>query len=280
MNPAGLQIDQFTRAYGVVGYPLGHTLSPVLHNAAFRLTGQNAAYLAFETRDLEGCIKGARALGLGGLSVTLPYKSAVLTLLDEIDPLAERVGAVNTVLNEGGRLKGFNTDAAGALLALEEKVSLKGKRCLMVGAGGAARAVGFALIGRGATLCLSNRSPERGRALAKDLGCAFVEWREMESAAADLLVQTTPVGMHPGEDRCSVPEALLREGMTVMDIVYNPVETRLIRAARERGCETVTGLSMFVRQGAEQFRLWTGVDPPLQAMTEAVEGALEEGREK
>ena len=138
-------IDQHTDLYGVVGYPLCHTMSPIMHNTAFEVTGVNAIYLAFETRDIDGCLKGIKALGIKGMSITLPYKSSVISLLDEVDGLAKKIGAVNTIVNKGGHLVGYNTDAIGALKALEEKIELSGKTCLIIGAGGAARAIGFIL---------------------------------------------------------------------------------------------------------------------------------------
>jgi shikimate dehydrogenase len=269
-----MRIDQHTVLYGVVGWPIGHSLSPVMHNAAFAAAGMNAVYLAFAARDIRGAIAGARGLGIRGLSVTIPHKEAVIPHLDEVDDLAEKIGAVNTVVNREGRLVGYNTDALGALSALEEKISLAGKRCVIVGAGGAARAIGFVLKDRVAAISVASRPSERGKDLAACLGCAFIPLDELDRVAADLLVQTTPVGMAPHEDECPVPESALRAGMAVMDIIYNPLQTRLLAMARSRGCVTINGLSMFVHQGAEQFRLWTNLDPPLEAMTRAVLEAL------
>jgi shikimate dehydrogenase len=269
-----MMIDQRTKLYGVVGYPLGHTLSPAMHNAAFSESGLNAVYLTFETRDIAGCLRGMKALGLRGMSVTLPHKTKVVPLLDGTDDVAKRIGAVNTIVNEDGRLIGFNTDGIGALKALEKASELSGKTCLLIGAGGAARAIGFVLKENGVQVILANRSAERGRALALSLGCPFVPLDGLEGTTADLLINATPVGMAPQQEACPVPESTLKDGMVVMDIVYNPLETRLLRAARARGCLTVDGLGMFVHQGAEQFRLWTGLEAPTGAMTQAVEKAL------
>ena len=264
-------IDTNTRLYGVVGNPLTHTLSPALHNAAFAALGLNALYLAFETRDIEGAMKGMRALGLKGLSVTRPFKSEVIPWLDEVEEQARQIGAVNTVVNQGGRLTGFNTDADGALQALERRMDLPGKTALILGAGGAARAIGFALKKTGVHLTIANRSRERGEALAKTLDCAYRPWTEAAGIPADLIIQTTPVGLHPVEDQSPLPAEALTKEMTVMDIIYNPLETRLLRLAREQGCVTINGLEMFIAQGAEQFRRWTGLEPPLRVMKEAVE---------
>lgn len=267
-------IDQKTKLYGVVGSPIVHSLSPTMHNIAFSESGLNAVYLAFETKDIDGCIRGIRALGIRGLSVTTPHKSAVIPLLDEVDGLAKRIGAVNTVANDEGRLVGYNTDAMGALKALEEKIELPGKTCLIIGAGGAARAIGFILRHYGVRLTISNRSIGRGENLASSLGCPFVPLREAKGIQADLLIQTTPVGMYPHEDQCIISPGTLKEGMLVMDIIYNPLETRLLRMAKARGCVAIDGLGMFIRQGAEQFRLWTGLEAPVSSMTRAVERAL------
>jgi len=263
-------IDQRTLLYAVVGWPVGHSLSPIMHNAAFAAAGINAVYLAFPVRNIAGCMAGVRALAIRGLSVTIPHKSAVIPHLDALDEWATEIGAVNTVVNRDGRLIGYNTDAAGALKALEERISLAGRRCVILGAGGAARAIAFAVRDKVAALTVANRSPGRGRALAQSLGCSFISLDELKGVQADLLIQTTPVGMAPGDRACPVPEQILKEGMAVMDIIYNPLETKLLAMARSRGCVTITGLSMFIHQGGEQFRLWTGGEPPIPAMTRAV----------
>jgi shikimate dehydrogenase len=270
-------IDQYTALYGVVGFPLKHSLSPVMHNAAFLAIGLNAVYLAFETRDLEGCLQGMKALGIHGMSVTIPYKSAIISWLDEVDGMAKRIGAVNTVVNQEGRLIGHNTDATGAFKALKEKIDPSGKSCLIIGAGGAARAIGFILKEQGAVLTVANHSVKRGEDLAKSLECPFVPLEQMSDVRADLLVQTTPVGMYPRDDECLIPGEALKQGMVVMDIIYNPLETKLLRAARDRGCLTINGLDMFIHQGAEQFMLWTGIEAPLSVMTHAVREALTKG---
>ncbi len=267
-------IDQHTNLYGVVGYPLGHTLSPTMHNAAFSENGLNAVYLAFETRDIDESLRGMKALGIRGMSVTIPHKSTVIPLLDEVDDLAKRIGAVNTIANNEGRLAGYNTDAMGALKALEEKIELSDKTCLIIGAGGAARAIGFILKERGVLLTIANRSTGRGEALAGTLGCPFLPLEEIKDIQADLLIQTTPVGMYPRHEQCIISPDALKKALVVMDIIYNPLETKLLTMARDRGCLTINGLSMFIHQGAEQFKLWTGFEAPISAMTHAVKQAL------
>ncbi|MEW6668191.1 MAG: shikimate dehydrogenase [Thermodesulfobacteriota bacterium] len=260
--------------FGVIGHPLGHSLSPAMHNAAFSEKGIQAVYLAFETLDPEGAMRGMRALGIRGMSVTHPHKREVVPFLDEVDDLGRRTGAVNTVLNVQGRLKGFNTDGAAVIRALEEKTTLAGKTCLIIGAGGAAWAAGFSLKARGVRLLVTNRTSARGESLASALSCPFVPLHEVVGCGQDVIIQATPVGMYPETDYLPVPEGIFREGMVVMDMVYNPMETPFLKAAGARGSIAVSGRSMFVYQGAEQFRLWTGLEAPLDVMRGAVETAL------
>lgn len=269
-----MMIDQRTDLYGVVGFPLGHTLSPIMHNTAFEVAGVNGIYLAFETGDIEGCVKGMRSLGIKGMSVTLPFKSEVLPYLDDVDEMARKIGAVNTIVNNNGRLIGYNTDALGALRALQDVVDLTGMGCLLLGAGGAARAIGFMLKEEGVNLTIANRSPDRGIELARSLQSPFVLLKDVRKIHEDILIQTTPVGMYPHTDQCPIPEHLLRDNIVVMDAIYNPIETRMLKLANEHGCKTISGMSMFVHQGAEQFRLWTGLEPPLKEMISAVREAL------
>jgi shikimate dehydrogenase len=191
-----------------------------------------------------------------------------------MDDLAGRIGAVNTIVNRGGRLVGYNTDGIGALKALEESTELSGKSCIMIGAGGAARAIGYVLMEKGIKLTVANRSAERGKSLCKALGCRFINLEGLLRENADILINTTPVGMAPGHGSSLVPEQALKNGMVVMDIIYNPLETRLIAMAGSRGCITINGLAMFVYQGAEQFRLWTGLEPPIDVMKNAVKEVL------
>jgi len=267
-------IDQHTDLYGVLGKPIGHSLSPVMHNAAFSATAINAVYVAFETEDVDKAVQGIRGLCIKGMSVTIPLKSAVIPYLDDIDPMAERIGAVNTIVNDDGRLRGCNTDSSGALKALEKKTHISGKSCIIIGAGGAARAIGFALRERDVSVTVANRSLERGEDLARTLGCSHIPLNRIEVIKADILIQTTPVGMYPYIDQFPIPGEILDQGMVVMDIIYNPADTRLLKLARDRDCATVSGVDMFIHQGAEQFRLWTGIDPPLGVMRHAVNEAL------
>jgi shikimate dehydrogenase len=267
-------INQATKLYGVVGLPIGHSLSPIMHNAAFEALSINAVCLAFETQNIQDCLRGMKALPIRGLSVTIPHKTAVIPLLDEVDDLSGKIGAVNTIVNRDDRLKGYNTDAIGALRALEEKIDLGYKRCMIIGAGGAARAIGYILKEKGLDIIIANRTAERGKTLAHTLTCDFIGIEAIKDTYTDILINTTPVGMMPNTRECIVAEEVLKKHMVVMDIVYNPFETGLLAMAKARGCVTVSGLDMFVHQGAEQFRLWTGQDAPVHIMTNAVETAL------
>lgn len=267
-------IDSGTRLYGLLGHPVSHSLSPVMHNAAFRAAGLNAVFLAFDTQDVEGFVRALRALPMGGASVTMPHKSAVIQWLDTMDPIAERIGAVNTVVNCDGRLKGYNTDGIGALRALKAVTDLSGKRCLMIGAGGAARAIGHVLVQEGVDLIVTNRTAERGMNLARSLKCRFVPLEKGRLGEAELVVQATSVGMAPQDPPGPITLDGLQEGTVVMDAVYNPPHTRFLKRAAEQGCVVVDGLSMFVQQGVEQFRLWTSKEPPADVMRGAVAEAL------
>ena len=256
-------MDAQTELYGVIGNPVRHSLSPMIHNGAFRRLGWNAVYLAFEVKNIEEALRGMRGLGVRGVSVTIPFKTEVLPFLDKIEGLAKKVGAVNTIINRRGRLIGYNTDCEGALEALEEKMDLRGKRVVLLGAGGAARAIGFGLKERGVPLIVVNRSEERGWALSKELRCNYLPISSLArmkegELEADILINATSLGMYPRDGETPIPKKFLKKGMVVMDIVYEPLQTRLLREAKEKGCVTVDGLEMLIRQGMAQFEIWTG----------------------
>jgi shikimate dehydrogenase len=260
--------------FAVFGNPVVHSLSPVMHNAAFAATGYNGVYAAIRVKDIRLAVSGMRALGLRGASITIPHKESVLACLDYIDPAAHRIKAVNTIVNDAGSLKGFNTDCDGVIQALAEKIPIKGRQVAVIGAGGAARAVAFTVVGQGAQATIFNRTREKGEALAADLGVDFKPLAEFTGEACDILVNTTPVGMSPQREDTPIPADRLRPGLVVMDIVYNPMKTRLLREAEAAGCATIDGVSMFVRQGVRQFELWTGLPAPVEIMRMAVEAEL------
>jgi shikimate dehydrogenase len=273
-------IDGTTALYGIIGNPVRHSLSPVMHNAAFAALSMNGVYVPMTVVDVGPAVAGLAALGFTGVSVTVPHKEAVMELLDEIDPVARRIGAVNTILfrrhPDSGAIvsRGFNTDWLGSNLALAEQIRLPGSRFLVLGAGGAARAVGFGLVEAGAEVLITNRSEERGRGLADWLGCGFVPAEELSAVSADGLINTTSVGMEPREEEVPIDPALLSNFQVVMDIVYAPLETALLRHAAAVGCRTIDGLAMLLNQGAVQFKIWTGEQPPREVMRQALESEL------
>jgi len=264
-----------TDTYAIFGNPLEHSLSPLMHNAAFAETGERARYIS---RQVDGPGEAAREIresGMKGASITIPFKTSIMGFLDEISEDARRIGAVNTVVNRGGALLGANTDWSGFIMDMEDAgLAIKGKQVAVAGAGGAARAVVFGLVREGATPVVFNRDSARGERLARDFGCDFLPLGEIGKAGGDVLVNTTPVGMHPRVDETILSRAALRRFEWVVDLIYNPLRTRLLREAELEGCRVRSGLGMLVRQGAEQFRLWTGKEPPLALMRRVVEDEL------
>jgi shikimate dehydrogenase len=268
------RITAATALCGIALHPAGHTRSPALHNAAFDAMGIDARYLAFDVApgDLAAAIAGMRGLGLRQLAISLPHKEAVIPLLDRVDETARRIGAVNTVTRRERELEGSNTDWIGAVRALERHAKLAGCRAVVLGAGGSARAVTFGLLARGASVTLLNRSPARAEALARELGAQGAGPLEaLAGTPCDVLVQTTSVGLR--SDASPVAAEALPRGALVMDAVYDPPETRLLREARLRGARTVGGKWMLVEQAAEQIRLWTGREPPTDVMARAFDEA-------
>ncbi len=267
-----------TGLYGILGHPLGHSLSPLVHNTAFRHLGMDAAYLPFDVdgTGLPPTLEALRAAGLRGANVTIPHKTAVMSLLDGIAAPARRIGAVNTIVCRGGKLRGHNTDVAGFVLALRSAgVELEGARALVVGAGGAARAAVVGLLDNGASVTVINRTRRRALALAAHLGAGKISvaghYDIGEVAGrSDVLVNCTPAGMKGFFGPCPVPPRTIGRGAAVMDMVYNPVRTRLLAEAERRGARTVSGLEMFIRQAEAAFRLWTGLPFPETAVRRAL----------
>jgi len=275
VNPGGGWPTGATRACAVIGSPVRHSLSPAIHNAAFAAAGLDWAYLAFDVGPdaVPAALAGAQALGLVGLSVTMPLKEAVAAAVSELTPVAAQLGAVNTVIIGPDGTTGANTDGDGFLDALAPW-SPAGRAVAVLGAGGAARAVVLALAGAGARdIAVVGRSPERA-ARAASLGGRVGGPADVEGA--DLVVNATPVGMAgtEGEGRAPLDEALLRPGQVVVDLVYHPVRTPLLAAAARRGATPVDGVGMLVHQAAHAFRAWTGLDAPVAAMERAARGAL------
>ncbi|MFC2007481.1 shikimate dehydrogenase [Chloroflexota bacterium] len=274
---------------GVIGDPIEHTMSPVMHNAAFEEMGMDYSYLPFRVskEDLGKAIAGMKALNIRGLNVTIPHKVAVIPLLDELDPLARQIGAVNTIVNDNGVLTGHNTDASGFLQALLEKgVEPSGKNVVVLGAGGASRAISFILAERGAGITILNRQLELdwaeelaqriSKAFKKEVSALELNEKNMSSVLgnADILVNATSAGMHPDENETPLPARLHRSDLFVFDVIYNPVKTRLLREAEEAGAVTIGGLDMLVWQGALAFEKWTGRQAPLELMKREAMKAL------
>lgn len=278
-----MEISGKTLVCCVLGDPIEHTLSPSIHNAAFKHLKLDFVYVAFRVgrEELENAVKGMRSLGIYGFNVTMPHKNAIVKYLDELDPTAKFIGSVNTVVNNEGKLIGFNTDGAGALKALKEnQVRLDGKKLLLLGAGGAARAIALQLASELVELTILNRDGEKARQLAKVLREKFsikIVGNTLSASLikeklkdADIVVNATSVGMHPNPEQTLVNREWLRPDMTVMDIVYNPIETKLIKDAKAIGAKVVYGTEMLVFQGAASFEIWCRRPAPVDVMRKAI----------
>jgi len=269
-----MSISGTTKLYGILGHPVSHSLSPVMHNAAFAETGIDAVYLPFPASDIGAAVIGIRGLGVQGASVTIPHKETVIELLDTVDPVAQKIGAVNTIVRTGDVLAGLNTDWLGATSALEEKISLAGRKVILLGAGGSARAIGFGLQEKNAECILVSRTESRGKALAEKLDCPWISLADTEKIEGDILINATSVGMVPAIDNSPVPDSVLSRFQVVMDIVYAPMKTRLLAAAEKADCEIINGLEMLLYQGVAQFEMWTGAKAPVETMRKALLAAL------
>jgi len=277
-----MEISGKTRVCGVIGDPIEHTLSPIIHNAAFEALGIDYFFLAFKVKsaEVENAVRGMRALSILGLNVTMPHKNAVTKYLDEIDPTGRAIGSVNTLLNKDGRLFGFNTDGVGALNALEQNgVEPKGKKVLLLGAGGAAKAIAYTLSQEADELLILNRTPKPAAELAellkqkfkKKISAAELSPNTIKDNIADfdVLINATSVGMNPNVDQTPVAPEWLKPDLAVMDIVYNPVETRLAKDAKAVGAKVVSGVEMLIYQGAASFEIWTACKAPVEVMRKA-----------
>lgn len=276
-----MNIKGSTNIVGLIGHPVEHSFSPPMHNAAFEKLGMDYAYVAFdvEPQNLKSAIDGAKSLGIMGLNVTIPHKIEVMQYLDEIDEVAGLIGAVNTI--DFKDMKGYNTDGIGAVRAIEEVTSIKDKNVVIAGAGGASRAISFYIAKYGASrLTILNRNVEKAQKLASDVSnSGLIDDVEADSISeiasllsdADILINTTPVGMHPNvNDKPIAAAGDMHEDLVVFDAVYNPNETGLLKEAIKAGAKPVFGIKMLLYQGAESFRIWTGVDAPVDAMEDAL----------
>ena len=272
-------INSDTALYCIFGKPVRQSLSPVMHNRAFRETGINAVYLAFEPASAGAALQAMRSLGIRGASVTIPFKVDIMNGIDAIDPLAENIGSVNTLINDRGMITGYNTDGYGALRALGERdIPIRNAVALVLGNGGSARAIAFTLLANGARVILAGRNPEKVAGLARDLSrnhdpVESVLIRDLDRAimdTVDIIINTTPAGMAPDTDSSIIGDELILPRHAVFDIVYSPHLTRLLAGAEKKGCTIVHGIDMLIYQGVRQFELWTGTEAPAAAMAAAV----------
>lgn len=274
-----MQINGTTKLYGIIGYPVEYSLSPLMHNTAFAAYGEDRVYVPFQTKDLIAAIQGLRGLNIKGASVTHPHKERVMELLDEIDPVAGKIGSVNTIAvteKEGKSwIYGTNTDWMGTNQALKDQIELKGKRAVVLGAGGAAKAIGFGLQEEDVAVTIQSRTESRGRQLAEQLNCPWISLYAEPDVPADILINATSVGMKPESDISPIKAARLAAYPVVMDIVYAPLKTKLLKDAEAAGCVCISGLEMLLYQGVAQFELWTGVKAPVDVMRDALCSAID-----
>ena len=282
------QIDRETDVYGVIADPIGHSLSPLIHNAAFRHLKLNKVYVPIRVprESLSEFIDQAPQMGVKGLSVTIPHKETVIEKLTQADEAVRGIGAANTVVFDGDQRHGFNTDYQAAMDSLEAALDtadkgpgqLEGKTALVLGAGGVGKAIVFGLVRRGAKLVLTDGLPERAQELAERFECRTIDWSLRHTVSADVLINCTPVGMHPNVDETPYDKHHLRPGTIVFDVVYNPENTLLVKDARARNCKVITGVEMFVRQACLQFKLFTGHDGPADLMRDVLKRATAAAR--
>ncbi len=270
-----MRITANTKVCGIIGDPVDHSFSPVIQNTAFEAFGLDFIYAAFPVKDVEAAVKGMRSLGVRGLNVTVPHKQTVIPFLDALDDHARSIGAVNTIVNEEGRLKGYNTDAPGFMAALRQAIGeVKGKRIVVLGAGGAARAIVYALLQADAHVSILNRTADKAQALVREFGAhAAGSLNDLSSliTTTDILVNATSIGLPHGVQESPVRKELLRNGLVVYDIVYSVKSTPLTKLAREAGCLVIPGTEMLLETAIVSFTLFTGRDAPVEAMRKALE---------
>lgn len=257
------------RNYILLGNPVGKSLSPLMHNAALKEMGIEETYVAFCVQDLRGAVQGMRAMNIRGASVTIPFKVAIMEYLNDVDDDALKIGAVNTIVNSNGNLVGYNTDWVGLILTLKEKMTIRNKTFAIIGAGGTARAAAYGIIKEGGIPSIVNRTLKKGEVLSRKLSCPVYSLAEVGKIKADCLINTTPVGMYP-KDKSPVNVSVLGNYKYVMDVIYNPFKTKLLKDAEGQGCIIIPGIDMFVNQGAEQLRLWTEKEPPRALMKKII----------
>jgi 3-dehydroquinate dehydratase / shikimate dehydrogenase len=267
-------VDAATQVYGVAGDPVAHSLSPIMMNAAFRRETVNAVYLALHAKTLKDLLTCVQEIPIRGLSITMPYKQQIIEVLSNSDELTRQIGACNTVVRgQDGKLYGFNTDVAGVVVPLEQRMALQGAKILIVGAGGVARAAAFGLKNKGAEVFITNRTAEKGQALARQSKTKYMKRADVAKSSFDVIVNATPLGM--GANRQSPLEDKELNTKYLFDLVYSPAETKLMKMARAKNIQIIPGLEMFVQQGARQFEIWAGKPAPVADMAFVVSKALE-----
>jgi shikimate dehydrogenase/3-dehydroquinate dehydratase type I len=270
LHAANIVSTDTPRNYILLGNPVKQSLSPLMHNAALKEMGIAESYSAFCVQNLGDALRGIRGMNIRGASVTIPFKVAVMEHLDDIDNDALKIGAVNTIINENGRLIGHNTDWLGLIHTLKDAMAIKDKTFIIIGAGGTAQAAVYGIIKEGGFPIVVNRTAKKGKMLSGKFCCPFYPASEIGKIKADCLINTTPVGMYPHKDESPIPAAALKGYKYVMDVIYNPLRTKLLRDAQQQGCQILSGLDMFVHQGARQILLWTGKAPPRELMKKIV----------
>jgi len=276
-------INAKTRVCALIGDPVEHSFSPLVHNAGFQELGLNLVYVAFQVKDIENALEGMKALNILGASVTIPHKIKAINHMDTLDEMARRIGSINTIVNQNGRLKGFNSDGMGALKAFrDQRIPLDGRKVVVLGSGGAARAIVFALImnAKLKDLLILGIIKEEVDVLIRDLrkttGTSVQgalmdrETLRKHISGSDIVINATPVGMSPHSDESPVPAHFLRQELIVFDVVYNPLRTKLLNDAQQCGCHTISGIEMFINQAVVQFELWTGRPAPEPVMRKVI----------
>ncbi|MBN2087661.1 shikimate dehydrogenase [Candidatus Peregrinibacteria bacterium] len=263
------------KVYGIVGHPVKHSLSPVMHNAAFKSEGIDAEYKVFDIdpsneENLANFCYETELNNIAGFSVTMPYKLEIMKYMDNYDPISKIVGSVNTVENADSVLNGYNTDVTGAVQALKEKSDIKGKKVLVLGAGGAARAICYGLNEYGADVYVFNRTKGKADELAKEFNIETIDFRQIPEADFDIVINTTPVGMSPNSNESLLHADQLKGVKVVMDIITNPIKTQLLKEAEKAGAETITGARMLLHQACGQFEIWFGKSAPIEVMEKAL----------
>lgn len=282
-------VSAHTKVFCVIGYPIEHSMSPIMHNAAIRELNLSYIYLAFNIypSNLKLAVNGIKAFDIKGINVTIPFKQEIMIYLDEIDPVAQKIGAVNTIKNDEGYLNGKNTDAEGAMKAIfDAGYTVSGNNILLLGAGGAARALTYTIAENANRMVIANRDKKRAGKLANEIKKYFginIEGKENsnrvlkeESKKADILINATPIGMYPNINKSPIPAEFLHKDLLVFDIVYNPIKTKLIKEATEKGCNTLGGLDLLVNQGALAFEWWTNRKPNIELMKNKIVEVLGE----